>query len=837
MNANAHDRTAPDDGPTRHERVIAALAEVLACPELERDAFFRARYRDDGPLYAEVDRILRFTSDLPTFLDADSLGAALAALGPLSADPLRNTLVGPYRLIERIGAGGMGEVYRAERTDGSFRQTVAVKLLREGTHTDEALERFRRERQVLADLTHPNIARLLDGGSDQDGRPYLVMELIEGERITDWARRCPQSLEAIVDRVCAVCEAVEAAHRRMIVHCDLKPSNILVTGSGEVKLLDFGIAQAFDEPDAQDDSNADDDAMGQARARGPARRLSLAYASPEQHRGERPTASTDIYSLGKVLGELMTGSPDDHRMGRGRSRHDLDGIVRRATQAQPVDRYPSMEALRSDLLRWRRHEPVQAHATSWARRTELLLRRRSGAALVAAITFLALAGAMASIISSLVATERARRAEQIAAMQATEEARIAGAVSNVLQDLLGSVDPSVALGRDASLVIDMLDRAAQRIDDDATLPPRARAMLDATLGEAYRDLARYDEAEAHLVRGLEGLRAAGAAPEEIAKAAHHLAALSADTDRFERARAHFEEVIGILAAIDPVHPKLGDAWRGLALVERDVGRYGESEVAGNHAIRLDRENNNIRGLLDSLLERGVLLTWTERPHDACATITEALDIARSSFGDRHPTVARAYYNRAFALRRAGRPADAVEDYRRALSLHRELLHDRHPDIASTLNNLAGALEELGRLDEAEPLYREAIERRRSAKTIWMWPPPRTTLPVCFAGRAASTRLQPSSSGVLRSTARSSGSTTSGTRSSSRISPAQQNSESAGRKPAISSTRPFESARSPRTTGSWSDWPKLGRSLPDVWSSPSRTRPSTWPATPGRNCSR
>jgi eukaryotic-like serine/threonine-protein kinase len=466
---------------------------------------------------------------------------------------------------------------------------------------------------VLADLAHPNIARLLDGGSDSFGRPYLVMELVEGVPITEAVRARGISIHRLVEIICQTCDAIEAAHRRMIVHCDIKPSNLLVTSSGEVRLLDFGIAQIL----ADDDSGGGNTSFAREDLR-----CSVAYASPEQLRGERPTAAVDIHALGLVLKESIAAIDEVNPLPVG-DREDLDAIARVATAPQAADRYLSVETLRLDLLRWMRREPVRARVTPWLRRTTLFCRRNASGVIAAGFVTLACAITLWAIIASLIATAGARDAERLAANRAAEEALVSESVSLFLQDLLGSVEPAVALGRDTALVSDMLNRAAARLDEDVALPERARATIDLTLGEAYRDLASYERAEMHLTRALATLRSNEADDEAIAQAAQRLAMLSVDTDRFDQARVLFEEVVRLRSSHDPAHPLLGEAWRGLAQVERDVGRYDEAERAGLEALRIERQHGDASGLIAALLERGSLLAWVQRLDEARVVVEEA----------------------------------------------------------------------------------------------------------------------------------------------------------------------------------------------------------------------
>ncbi len=280
--------------PERWQEIRAVLDKAIAVPTVERAAFLDASCAEDPELRAEVESLLRSHEDAGSvFLKnpaADLSALTSSSKGPSSRVGRR---IGVYQLIDRIGQGGMGEVYRAVRADGQYDKEVAIKFVRAGFDTEYLLERFRNERQVLASLDHPNIARLLDGGTTDEGFPYLVMELIEGTPID---RYCDQRKLPIPERLrlfLQVCSAVQYAHQRLVIHRDIKPGNILVTEDGIPKLLDFGIAKILDPA-----------AIPQTTGVNP---MTPEYASPEQVRGEPVTTATDVYSLGVVLYELMTG--------------------------------------------------------------------------------------------------------------------------------------------------------------------------------------------------------------------------------------------------------------------------------------------------------------------------------------------------------------------------------------------------------------------------------------------------------------------------------------------------------------------------------------------------
>ncbi|HEV8237924.1 MAG TPA: protein kinase [Thermoanaerobaculia bacterium] len=388
--------------PHRWQQVAALVDEAFEVPAEARAAWLEHACGGDEALRREVETLLRADEESAGFLaeSADPHGelfaAAAEARGEAAAGEHAGRRLGSFRLVREIGRGGMGAVYLGERADGQFEQRVAVKLIAAGPDAARLLRDFRRERQILARLEHPNIARLIDGGMDVDGVPYLVMEYVEGEPITAW---CAASRLGVRERLrifLAVCAAVEAAHRAQVIHRDLKPSNILVSGAGEVKLLDFGVARELD--------------LGGEATRTLLPALTPAYAAPEQLRGEATTVATDVYALGLLLYELLAGvrAQRPRREGadellrvvlaeeppppsvaaaegggtyagaawRRALRGDLDRIVGKALEKEPERRYPSVAALAADLERHLAGEPITARGGALYRAAKLLRRRR-----------------------------------------------------------------------------------------------------------------------------------------------------------------------------------------------------------------------------------------------------------------------------------------------------------------------------------------------------------------------------------------------------------------------------------------------------------------------------
>ncbi|HEY7213392.1 MAG TPA: serine/threonine-protein kinase, partial [Thermoanaerobaculia bacterium] len=514
--------------PSRRAQVLALLDEALQTPPGARPALLAAVCEDDAELRREVESLLNLETAADGFLADPALGTAGTGLAP-------GTRVGPYRIVELLGRGGMGAVYRAARED-DFAKQVALKLVRHELASPFTLRRFHRERQILARLEHPNIARLLDGGTTADGRPYLVMEHVEGVPIDVYCKERKLAPRERLELLLPVCSALAYAHQNLVVHRDLKPGNILVTAEGAPKLLDFGIAKLLDP--AEDPSSA---------TRTLERPMTPRYASPEQVRGEPVTPASDLYSCGVLLHQLLTGRlpcgldsctlPETVRriceeepsrpssvagavLPRGLA-GDLDAILLKALRKEPRLRYPSMVHLAEDVRRCLAGQPVLA------RRGTLLYRggkfvRRHRLGLAAALAVLLVTGVF-------LLRERERRA--------AEQRRTAHSIE-VLRGLLDLADPD---RRDDATLLAVLDRTQRQL---AALEaePDLRAELLATLGRVHLKLGHGTQARQALAESLALWRRHHAEDRAgVAVRLNNLGALDLDQGDYAAADARFRE--------------------------------------------------------------------------------------------------------------------------------------------------------------------------------------------------------------------------------------------------------------------------------------------------------
>lgn len=672
----------------RWRRVNAVLDRVFAAPSDERDAVLADACGGDAELRREAEELLAAAA-APAFFDTDAASFAAPALAEDEAEKegLPAERLGSYRLVREIGAGGMSRVFLAEREGGEFEQRVAIKILRAvGFDLAEGANRFRAERQILASLDHPSIARVFDGGTTEAGLPYLVMELIEGVPLTRHGRDLP--LDERLDLAIEACEAVQYAHQRLIVHRDLKPSNILVTPEGQLKLLDFGIAKLLDPRTLGLDGAAPVTRTGLLL-------MTPEYAAPEQIRGEEVTTATDVYALGVLLYELLTGRrPFDlagksasqiesavcHReparpstvaasAGRDRTRRlrrrlegDLDTILLEALRKEPGERYDSARALADDLRRFRQGLPIAARpATVGYQVRKFVGRNRWGVATgVAAFLALAVFGATMAWQQTVTRRERDR------ARSAEEQTAVINEF--LVEEMLGAAAPEVAQGRD----VGVLAAAAQRIEGAFPDQPELEAPVRRTIGELYLSLGNLEEAGKHLTRAHE-LFAGSLGPEhpDTLIAARFVA-------EFALARGSYDEAARQAAAIaadqrrilGPDDPEVLMTEGVLARTELEQGDYRAAE-------------ERLRSLLDSTSSGEV---FSEPRIELEAILTEVYDRQRRY--------------------------DEVEDTaRRVLELQRRRLGPNHPAVARTLTTLGNAQTRNKRFDEGHASLTEALELR------------------------------------------------------------------------------------------------------------------------------
>ncbi|MFL5458126.1 MAG: tetratricopeptide repeat protein [Myxococcales bacterium] len=640
-----------------------------------------------------------------------------------------------------MGRGGMSRVFLAERVDGQFEQQVALKLLRPGLDSDLDLARLRAERQILATLNHPNIARLYDGGVTEEGRPYLVMEYIDGQPLD---RHCEERRLTIRQRLelfRTVAEATEYAHRNLVVHRDLKPSNILVTATGTVKLLDFGLAKLL-QPDSR---------TATATTRAGHGWMTPEYAAPEQIRGTGVNTVTDVYQLGVVLYELLAGRlpfadrgslfelqtailgeqpalpsaavlrPRDHEapndsgavreagnvtLTRSRAlRGDLDAIVMKALNKEPDRRYPSAAALREDLDRHLAGRAVLARPDRPGYRLRKFVRRHRGGVAVAAAV--AMGVGLAAI--------REYRLRAIA----QAEARTAGAVEQYLLTVFGAADPLLPQDTSASrsTARELLDRGVARLDTALAGQPDVRARLRTALGRVYVSLGLNDQAAAQLQLALAEQRAlTGDRGRATVAVLDELGQLRSQQGRLEEADSLLSAALALRRALlGSQDSSTAATMEHLAKVRRDRDEHTTAEALAREAIVVRRALHGDTALPTAASEHLLAEVLSSRGADkeAAELYRTALATRERLAGPNHPLVALTLFNLALTERRLGKVEVAESLYRRTLAIQQRALGEDHPQVAATLNALADLLQKATpRSQEAESLLRQALAINR-----------------------------------------------------------------------------------------------------------------------------
>ncbi|MBN8740544.1 MAG: serine/threonine protein kinase [Xanthomonadaceae bacterium] len=642
--------------------------------------------------------------------------------------------IGAWRLAEKLASGGMGAVYRAERVDGHYEQQAAIKLLR-GIPTEGTLSLLASERQILAGLQHPHIARLLDGGATPGGQPYLVMEYVEGIAIDRWCAERNLRLKARLRLFRNVCRAVAFAHQRLIVHCDLKPSNVLVRADGAPVLLDFGIARALD----------------RSRERLTDAYYTPGYASPEQMAGAPLSVASDVYSLGLILFELVSGrkarlDADDrtvtelsHGLRRASElageqcawrrelRGDIDAIIRRATALRPGLRYASADALAADIERHLDLKPIDARSPTLRYRLGRLARRRWPLFAAGAVVALTAVGFSWSLVKerdrALVAERDARgqRDRALAAeQQALRQAETAKQVSAFLISIFEYANPEKNPTRRDISAREMLDESTRRLGDSLRDRPEVKAELLEVLARAWDKLGQPKRSIELYQASVARWQEAGAGYDrERARSLADLAVtennngIKRDAEKNARASLALRE-----AAVPPSDTELADAWNTLGLVLRDIGgRAAEAEDYLQRSLAVRRREGSSDAL--AVMHNLAGLYADEQKYDKAIALYEQTLAAKRTLhnGDAHPSVVISLDGYAEALIRTKRYEDGVRIYREAIALHRQLSGPDSDNVASGYNELGSALQDAGRYTEAMDAYRESLRIRRANSNV------------------------------------------------------------------------------------------------------------------------
>ena len=728
---------------------LGAIAEKALDLESEhRGDFLDRTCGADTPLRQRVDSLLEADRKAGSFL-AQPAAADLA--GELVGGPVTSAYskqrIGPYRIQRLLGAGGVGEVFLAARADDQYEQHVAIKVLRHRLGSDDAKRRILAERQILARLEHPNIARLYDGGATDDGRPYLVMEYVDGLPIDTFCARRRLTLEARLDLFAALCSAVQFAHQNFVVHRDLKPSNILVTRDATLKLLDFSIAKAI-APDR--DLVANETATGSSP-------MTLAFASPEQIHSEPATAATDVHGLGIMLYRILTGRHPF--ITEGKAVHevaevvcssepippsrvsidaedaapvadkgaplpprslagDLDAITLKALAKRPENRYPSAEQLAADLDRHRRRLPILARPPRPGYRLRKALFRHRAAILMAAAAGLLIV----TFVLALVAQTRRANAEAARASAQAERASREAVSAEEVSDFLVRI---ISARPGAVTAEDMLARGRKLTHTYLQSQPESQGRILDSIAVAYERIGLYDTAAEVFAEAL-GIRSDvyGASSPEVAATLRNQARLLMTTGDYAAATRIVQQALAIDRAApkqDP--PAIAEGLHMLGALSQYQGRFHESESHSRAALRIRREHfgNLSSSFVATLNNLSLSLHSQGRYEEAEALLLETIAIREELQGPNHPAMAVALVNLAEFYSDQGRDEEAETFYLESLRINREAFGDGHPQLALNWLNVGSLYLGSDRLDQAEQALIEAqriVDRAFDAEHPW-----------------------------------------------------------------------------------------------------------------------
>jgi serine/threonine protein kinase/tetratricopeptide (TPR) repeat protein len=657
-----------------------------------------------------------------------------------------------YKLLEELGRGGMGVVYKAEQIK-PVKRSVALKIIKLGMDTRQVVARFDTERQALAVMNHPNIAKVFDGGTTETGRPYFVMELVRGIPLTEYCNKHKLTTRERLELFILVCEAIQHAHQKGVIHRDLKPSNILVVVQEEKpipKIIDFGIAKATEHSLTEKTLFTE---QGQLIG-------TPEYMSPEQAEMSRLDVDTrtDIYSLGVILYELLVGVlPFDfetlRKAGFGEIQRiiretdpprastrlsslgdnqtliaqqrgadvaalhkqlkgDLDWITMKAMEKDRTRRYSTASDLAADITRHLNEKPIIARPPSNIYNIGKFVRRNKIGVTTAALVIIAIViGGVAATIGFVKATRAERLAKQ-ESERASREADAAEQVSNFLVDLFEVSNPEQARGTEMT-ALEILERGADRISEELEGQPLTQARLKATIGRVYDKMGLFNEAAHFLKEALETRqKQLGEEHIDVAQSLGALGDLYRKQGKYTEAEPLLKRSLELREKLlGPDHPIVARSLNNLAVLYENASRYAEAEPIHERAIAiLEKElGTNHLDVAMSLTNLAILKAKQGKYAESEPLFQRSLSIEEKELGHDHPRVALAYNNLAIAYKLQGKYAEAEPMYKRALEIQEKVLGSKHPALSRSLNNLANLYLEQDRYQDAEPLYQRSLD--------------------------------------------------------------------------------------------------------------------------------
>jgi eukaryotic-like serine/threonine-protein kinase len=717
--------------PERWREISPLLDHALSLDEKERAAWLESFAAENPALGDLLRKLLQEHSVL-----ADEKFLETAPEVPVNESSLSGQKIGAYTLLSPIGQGGMGSVWMAERNDGRFERRVAIKFLHFSVAAQGGIERFKREGRILGQLTHPNIAELLDAGITASGEPYLVLEYVEGQPITEYCDRSALDVRTRIRLFVDVLGAVAHAHANLIVHRDLKPSNVLVSRDGNVKLLDFGIAKLL-----ADDATSAPATLLTLEAGGA---LTPQFAAPEQITGAAVTTATDVYALGVLLYLLLTGhhpagdnqrSPaelvkaivdtEPPRPSEITARHstndvaaprlaspeklsrelrgDLDNIVAKALKKNAAERYNSVTAFGDDLQRYLRHEPVSARPDSFSYRTGRFIRRNRVAV---GLTALAIVAVIAGATGTLIQARTARRQRDAALRERDRATR----VTALLTSMFNISDPSETVGNGVT-AREVLDNASSQVATELANAPDLQAEMMSAIGSVYSNLGLYDQARTLLEKSIEVGRRANASDPAVLRAMDNLGSVlmqqgqPAEAERWQRQALELQRRVLGSEATDTLN-----TMTDLANSISEQGRQEEAIRLATKTLDIKRrvlgpENEMTLSLMDNL---AAMFGMAGRFHESEELEAKAIELTRKVDGPNNLRLLNSLNNQGDTLFYLGRYSEAKDMWEQALNVGVTVLGSKHPERARSTYNLGCVAAKEGKRDQAFSYFNAAI---------------------------------------------------------------------------------------------------------------------------------
>ena len=646
---------------------------------------------EDPLLFEEVMSLLNADSEGTSIID----GFAIDNLDIEALADMDGAHIGPFKIEKLIGAGGMGNVYLAHRVSGGFEQTVALKLIRYGMASEQAIRRFETERNILARLHHPHIARLVDGGLTGDQQPWFAMEYVEGEDLLTYCNRLNLDTRTRLRLFLDVTEAVQHAHKFLIIHHDLKPGNILVAGDEEkpfIKLLDFGISRFVD--DSENDSSG-------------IKAMTRAYASPEQLRGEPTSTATDVFSLGIVLYQLISGChPKEEFRTEGCNpspvNKELDAICRKAMQEHPSDRFGNISDMSEEIKAWMLEKPVLSYSNKQAYRIRKTINRNRAATTIGIFSVISIA------VVILLYTFELKKETERARVEAETSQQIAG----FLQGLFENADPAATQG-DTLTAFAMLERGTAQVEEELQASPEILARMFDVLGDAYSHLWDYDKAEMLYKKSLELKRTLY--PDnhiELGKSHQNIGNTYMQDGRLQEADSLMTLALQIRRQnLDPDSPEIASTLQNLGFLNLRLGDMDQAETFYNEALSIYERGTDEDAALETASLINSLGMIYERKGDyntAVENYRTALEYIQNSREPDHVRSINYLGNLGFALHLQGNTDEGEEYLKESMNVAKRIRGEDHPHTAMAMSSYASFLFDQSKYEESEELTLETL---------------------------------------------------------------------------------------------------------------------------------